>query len=89
MVFIANLSEQLGLISTDFRNQHIEILSKIGLPVTYSGASFPELLSAMRVDKKSRGNTLRFVVTTEIGKTQRLENPNESELLRAYERLRS
>jgi 3-dehydroquinate synthase len=41
----------------------------------------------MKVDKKSRGNSLRFVVISEIGKTQRLENPNESALYAAYERL--
>jgi 3-dehydroquinate synthase len=55
--------------------------------VTYKGAEWPELLAAMKLDKKSRGNTLRFVVIGEIGKTQRLENPIESELIAAYERL--
>jgi 3-dehydroquinate synthase len=43
----------------------------------------------MKLDKKTRGNELRFVVITDIGKTQRLENPIESELIAAYERLSS
>jgi 3-dehydroquinate synthase len=41
----------------------------------------------MKVDKKSRGNAIRFVVISELGKTQRLENPDESALHAAYERL--
>ena len=87
MAFIAYLSEALSLISPEVSKLHIETLSRLGLPVTYSGAEWPELLAAMKLDKKSRGNTLRFVVITEIGKTQRLENPIESELIAAYERL--
>ena len=87
MAFIAYLSESLSLISPEVSKLHIETLSRLGLPVTYAGAQWPELLAAMKLDKKSRGNTLRFVVITEIGKTQRLENPIESELIAAYERL--
>jgi 3-dehydroquinate synthase len=87
MAYIAYLSERLNLISPELCSMHIDTLATIGLPVTYKGAEWPELLAAMRLDKKSRGNSLRFVVISEIGKTQRLENPNESELQAAYERL--
>lgn len=87
MVYIANLSEALNIISPELRSLHINTLAALGLPVTYQGAEWPELLAAMKLDKKSRGNLLRFVVIPEIGKTQRLENPNESVLHAAYERL--
>jgi len=87
MAFIAYLSESPSLLSPEVSKLHIETLSRLGLPVTYAGEQWPELLAAMKLDKKSRGNTLRFVVITEIGKTQRLENPIESELIAAYERL--
>jgi 3-dehydroquinate synthase len=87
MVFIANLSEQLHLITKSVRDRHIDVLHNVGLPVTYAESEWPELHAAMKLDKKSRGNILRFVVITEIGKTQRLENPIESELIKAYERL--
>jgi len=87
MAFIANLSEQLQLITPQVRDRHLNILSSLGLPVTFSAAEWPELYAAMKLDKKSRGNTVRFVVITDIGKTQRLENPIESELIKAYERL--
>ena len=87
MAFIANLSEQLQLISPQVRDRHLNILSGLGLPVSFSAAEWPELYARMKLDKKSRGNTVRFVVITDIGKTQRLENPIESELIKAYERL--
>jgi 3-dehydroquinate synthase len=87
MAYIAYLSERLNLISFELCSLHIDTLAKIGLPVTYKGAEWPEILAAMKLDKKSRGNSLRFVVLSEIGKTQRLENPNEGELQAAYERL--
>ena len=89
MAFIACLSENLKLITPELRALHIDTLVQLGLPVSYSGAQWPELLAAMKLDKKSRGNELRFVVITDIGKTQRLENPIESELIAAYERLSS
>ena len=87
MAYIAYLSESLNLISSELRALHIETLVALGLPVTYAGAEWPELLAAMKLDKKSRGNSLRFVVISEIGQTQRLENPIESALRAAYERL--
>ena len=87
MAFIANLSEQLQLITPQVRDRHLNILSGLGLPVSFPAAEWPELYAAMKLDKKSRGNMVRFVVITDIGKTQRLENPIESELIKAYERL--
>ena len=87
MAYIAYLTEELGIISAETRTLHIDTLSRLGLPVSYNGAEWPELLAAIKIDKKSRGNLLRFVVITEPGKTQRLENPIEGELYAAYERL--
>jgi 3-dehydroquinate synthase len=47
------------------------------------------LLAHMSVDKKSRGNSLRFVTISEIGKTDRLENPDPKTLYAAYEKVSS
>ncbi len=88
MAFIAHLSSQLNLMTNELRDRHLRILTSLGLPTTYPQAEWPELFAAMRLDKKSRGNSLRFVVITEIGKTQRLENPDEAALISAYERVR-
>jgi 3-dehydroquinate synthase len=39
----------------------------------------------MRVDKKARGATLRFVVLDGIAQVSRLENPSEELLETAYQ----
>jgi 3-dehydroquinate synthase len=88
MAFIAHLSHTIGLMSDKVLQKHLSILHAMGLPTKYGQAEWPELLATMKLDKKSRGNSLRFVVVSEIGKTQRLENPNERELLLAYEKVR-
>ena len=87
MAYIAYLCEDLKIISSHLRQLHIDTLQRLGLPVSYQGPQWPEILAAMKVDKKSRGNRLRFVAITEVGKTHRLEDPNESALYAAYERL--
>ena len=87
MAFIAHLSFESGLISQELLERHLSVLRGLELPVQYAQGEWPELFSAMKLDKKSRGNNLRFVVITEIGKTQRLENPDEAALISAYEKV--
>jgi 3-dehydroquinate synthase len=87
LVFIAHLSHDLGLISSEIRDLHLSILTGLQLPTSYSQGSWPDLYAAMKLDKKSRGNTLRFVAISEIGRTQRIENPTEASLKSAYERV--
>ena len=87
MAYIAHLSFELNLISKELLDLHISTLQGLGLPTTYASGEWPELFAAMKLDKKSRGNNLRFVVISDVGKTQRLENPEESALIRAYEKV--
>jgi 3-dehydroquinate synthase len=87
MAFIAHLSFESGLISQELLERHLSVLRGLELPVQYTQGEWPELFAAMKLDKKSRGNNLRFVVITEIGKTQRLENPDEAALISAYEKV--
>jgi 3-dehydroquinate synthase len=82
MVFVAELSHLAGQLSQQAVSTHRELITKLGLPTSYSGASFEEVLQVMAIDKKSRGNTLRFVVLSELGKPTRLVAPSE-ELLRS------
>jgi 3-dehydroquinate synthase len=87
MAFIAHLSFESKLISQELLAKHLSVLQGLGLPTEYTNGEWPELFAAMKLDKKSRGNNLRFVVITEIGKTQRLENPDEAALISAYEKV--
>jgi 3-dehydroquinate synthase len=86
-MYVAELSFELGLINQELLDRHRSVLKNLNLPVTYKDGSWLELLDSMRLDKKSRGKNLRFVTITEIGKTQRLESPQESALLKAYEKV--
>ena len=87
MVFVAELAFSLGLMKKELLERHRQILSNLSLPVSYSGKSWEPLLAHMKIDKKTRGDMLRFVVVTEIGKTQRLEGPTETSLRAAYEKV--
>jgi 3-dehydroquinate synthase len=83
------LQLDLGLISADLAADHLEILQDLDLPVSYKRESWTKLLAHMAVDKKSRGSSLRFVTISEIGKTDRLENPDPKALYAAYEKVSS
>ncbi len=87
MIFVAELSLALGLISEEILTSHKEILKNLGLPTSYKSSSWESLLGHMRLDKKSRGSILRFVVLDGLGKTQRVEGPEERALLAAYEKV--
>ena len=88
MVFAAELAQLAGLVSREIVDSHRTILQTLGLPIRYSGL-WPEIRQAMAVDKKSRGNQLRFVVLDALGSTTRLEGPDEALLYEAYGRLQS
>jgi 3-dehydroquinate synthase len=87
MAYMAHLQSQLGLISDEVRDLHFDVLSGLNLPTTYSAGDWPELKALMSMDKKSRGNVLRFVTISEIGKTDRLADVAQADLVRAYEKV--
>lgn len=84
MAFMAHLQLSQGLISQEVHDLHFSILSSLDLPVTYSQGDWLELKALMSMDKKARGNTLRFVTITEPGKCDRLEGVADSALYEAY-----
>lgn len=87
MAFMAHLQSELGLITDEVRDLHLTILTGINLPITYSAGDWPELRALMSMDKKSRGNALRFVTITEIGKTDRIADVAQADLVSAYEKV--
>lgn len=93
MIFVAQLAHAEGLIDEALVLRHREILSSLGLPTSLSniaGASnWASLYAAMALDKKARGNSIRFVVLKEIGECSRLEGVSEEQLKYAYERVLS
>lgn len=87
MMFVANLSHLAGKLSATDLERHASILSSVGLPLHYRDGKWNELLSAMKVDKKSRGDLLRFIVLDGIGRPSLLEGPDPAILVAAYQEI--
>jgi 3-dehydroquinate synthase len=83
-VFVAELARRTGVLSADVAARHRSVLARVGLPTTYAGAGFEELLAAMRVDKKARGSQLRFVVLRDLGRPTVRAGPSEEDLRGAF-----
>ena len=84
MVFVAELARLAGRLSDEVVDRHRSILTALGLPTTYRGDRWDRLLTAMRRDKKTRGDLLRFVVLEDVGRPTRLEGPDPTLLAAAY-----
>ncbi|PRZ04409.1 3-dehydroquinate synthase [Isoptericola sp. CG 20/1183] len=84
MVFAAELGRLGGKLDDAVVERHREILTAVGLPTTYRGDRWDQLLAAMRRDKKARGDLLRFVVLDDVGRPVRLEGPDPTVLAAAY-----
>ena len=84
MVFVAELARLGGRLSDNDVAIHREVLESLGLPTTYPAGRWDALLSVMKVDKKARGDLLRFVVLDGIGRPGLLEGPDPALLAAAY-----
>ena len=60
------------------------VLAATGLPTTYRPDALPDLVELMRMDKKARGDKLRFVVLEGLATPVMLEDPDPSMLDAAY-----
>lgn len=87
LVFAAELSRLAAGLDDATVAQHRAILDRLGLPTSYDG-DWSELLSAMRVDKKSRGDRLRFIVLDALACPRVLEGADEALVRTAWDRLR-
>jgi 3-dehydroquinate synthase len=86
MVFAAELAHRSGRIDADLLIRHRMVLSTMGLPTT-DDTGFDELLAAMRLDKKTRGSQLRFVVLDGLARPAILAGPDEQLLRDAHQAL--
>jgi 3-dehydroquinate synthase len=85
LVYAAELGRLSGRLDAPTAARHRAALELLGLPVSYPADAWPQLLSAMRVDKKARGARLRFVVLDGLGQPGILDNPDDELLARAYQ----
>jgi len=84
MVYAAELARLAGRLPDEVVERHRAVLGSLGLPLTYRGDRWEQLLAAMQRDKKTRGSLLRFVVLEGLGRPTRLEGPDPTLLAAAY-----
>ncbi|MFD4256712.1 3-dehydroquinate synthase [Streptomyces sp. NPDC058534] len=84
MHFAAELGRLAGRLDDATADRHRTILQAVGLPLHYRHDQWPKLVENMKVDKKSRGDLLRFIVLDGLAKPTVLEGPDPAVLLAAY-----
>ncbi len=84
LVYAAELGHLAGRTPGPLVERHRAVLASLGLPLGYRGDRWPELLRAIRRDKKNRGDQLRFVVLDGLARPGRLEGPDPALLEAAY-----
>ena len=87
MAYVAALARLAGRLDEETAARHATVLGSVGLPTTWSETPFDDLLAVMRVDKKARGATLRFVVLDGLARPSVLSGPSEELLRAAYEEI--
>jgi 3-dehydroquinate synthase len=60
------------------------VLTALGLPTSYREDAWARLHDAMRIDKKTRGSRLRFIVLDALAQPRVLDDPDPSLLVAAY-----
>ncbi|MFV0495058.1 3-dehydroquinate synthase [Mycobacterium sp.] len=84
LVFAAELARLTGRLDDATAQRHREILTSLGLPVSYDPDALPQLIEFMAGDKKTRAGVLRFVVLDGLAKPGRLIGPDPGLLVTAY-----
>jgi 3-dehydroquinate synthase len=89
MVFVAELALARELIDQSTLDLHRQLLARFELPVSFERQAWQKLSPLLALDKKARGNNIRFVALRGLGATVRLEDLSSAELDAAYERISS
>jgi 3-dehydroquinate synthase len=85
LVYAAELGRLLGKLDDATADRHRAILESLGLPTRYAPGAFTRLLETMKVDKKARGNRIRFIVLDGLAKPVAVDEPDPSLLVAAYD----
>ncbi|MGH3332451.1 MAG: 3-dehydroquinate synthase [Nocardioidaceae bacterium] len=84
MTYVAELARLAGKLDEATAERHRAILELVGLPTSYREGVWGQLHEAMKVDKKSRGDQLRFVVLEGLARPTILQAPDPALLTAAY-----
>jgi len=83
-VFAAEMAHRVLGLPRAVVDRHRAVLESLGLPTSYHGASFDDLLVLMARDKKTRGASLRMVLLRGIGDVVIVKDPPEDALRDAF-----
>jgi 3-dehydroquinate synthase len=83
LIFAAELARQAGLLDGEDVELHRRLVAMLGMPTRYDG-DWAALQAVMRVDKKARGASLRFVVLDGLGNPRILTDPDQAWLDAAW-----
>jgi 3-dehydroquinate synthase len=84
LVYAAQIALLAGVLDEATASRHRTVLASLGLPVSYERKAWPALHDAMRIDKKSRGAMLRFVLLRGLADPFVFEAPEVTLLEQAY-----
>ncbi|HYU66360.1 MAG TPA: 3-dehydroquinate synthase, partial [Jatrophihabitantaceae bacterium] len=84
LVYAAAVGRRLGRLDDATAARHRAVLASLGLPTSYRPDVFDALLGTMRIDKKARGNRLRFVVLEGLGRALVIDDLDPAVLAAAY-----
>lgn len=88
MVCASRLAARLGRIPDELTRRQIALLKRCGLPTAVPEslrAREREILDCMRLDKKTVGGQLRFVLPSRLGHVELVDGVPEAEVLRALD----
>ena len=74
MVGAGRLSQRLGLLSAAVAERQEALLGRFGLPLRAPGVSVDRVQQAMRLDKKSRDRTVRWVLLADVAEVRVVSN---------------
>ena len=82
MIQASRLAERLGRIDSATTDRQVRLLEQLGLPVTPPAEhDTGDILARMRLDKKTTGGQLRFVLPSRMGHVELVDDVPE-ELVR-------
>jgi 3-dehydroquinate synthase len=84
LVYAAALARRLGRLDDATAERHHTVLDALGLPTRYRADAFAGLLETMRVDKKARGNRIRFILLDGLARPVAVDGPDSAVLSAAY-----
>jgi len=85
LVYAAALARRLGRLDDATADRHRSVLESLGLPTRYRADAFGALLETMRLDKKARGNRIRFIVLDGLARPVAVDDPDPAVLCAAYQ----